>query len=359
MSFTMQIMAREIAASISMCAQVVDAGSQIPILKATRISVMDGMASFMATNTDQTVVAKAACEGSGVVCIDTQALDAKVKTLKGDQIVNFKGDDKSVTVTQGRTRWVVPALLDDMPAYAEVDGAPVNVGEDFIKGLAQCLPAAETNDSRPYLMGAFLDGDRIVTTDGKQVRVFQHDATLVHKVTLPTRAAAKVASMFPGGASVRTSPNAMSFSTEVLTMKTKLVGGAYVDYRRVIPEGLPGSLQVLTADFIAALSRASAIRASGEKSGAFINAIMCIRESELEFRTRNNDGEEGSDTIEIERIGGADLDIAFKGEWLLAAVKSIDLPRVEILYRAARDPIVIRPYKGEFENIRLVMPRAF
>lgn len=354
----MSIMARETAHAISMCAQVVDAGSKIPILKCTRISVADGMAEFMATDTNQTVVAKAACEGDGIILIDTQALDAKVRTLKADQIVNFKGDDKSVTITQGRTRWVAPVLMDDMPAYVEIEGDAVAVGEDFIEGLKQCLPAAEIG-GRYYLAGAHLDGDRIVVTDGKQVRLFQHDAILPHKMIVPKIAADKIISMFPEGAAVRSSELAASFSTDTLTLKTKMVDGTYPDYRRVIPANHPGALQVLTADFVAALSRAVAIRASGEKSGTFINTRMCIRESEIEFRTVNQDGEEGSDFCEIERASGADIDITFKGEWLLAAIKSIDLPRVEILYGDKIEPIIIRPYKGEFENLRLVMPRAF
>lgn len=357
MTFTMSIMAREIAQAISHCAQVVDATSKIPILKCTRIEVRDGMASFMATNTDQTVIAKAACEGSGVCVIDTQALDAKVRTLKADQPVNFKGDGKSVTITQGRTRWAAPVLMDDMPSYVEIEGGAVSVGEDFIEGLKACLPAAEIGN-RPFLEGAYLDGDRIVATDGKQVRLFQHDAKIPQQMILPKRAADKVVAMFPEGAAVKGSNLAASFSTETLTLKTKIVGELYVDYRRVIPSP-PGALQVLTADFVAALSRANAIRASGEKSGTFINTRMCIRESEIEFKTVNQDGEEGSDFCEIERASGADIDIAFKGEWLLSAIKSIELPRVEILYGDKMEPIIIRPYKGEFENLRLVMPRAF
>lgn len=356
----MQIMAREIAHAISMCGQVVDSASKIPVLRSTRISVADGMASFYATDTNQSVQAKAACEGAGVVLIDTQALDAKVRTLKPDMTVNFKGDDKSVTITQGRTRWVAPVLMDDMPPYQAIDAAPVWVSADFIKGMEQCMPASEQAGSpREYLAGVYLDGDRIVATDGKQMRIFQHGVSVVGTVLVPSRAAAKITAMFPDGAEVRCSNLAASFSTEHLTLRTKLVDATFPDYRRVLPASQPGLVQVGAQELLQAITRAAAIRASGEKSGSFINMQMRIRESEIEVFTRNTDGEEGSDFTPCERVSGADMDIGFSGAWLIACVKSLDCDNIEISYGGQGDPVVMRPINSAVENIRVVMPRVF
>ncbi len=360
MTFTMSILAREITAAISACAQIVDSHSQIPILRCTRIAVADGMASFTATNTDQSVVAKAACDGSGIICVDTAALSAKVQTLKPDSIVSFVGDGKSVTITQGRTKWVAPVLVDDMPVFAEIDAVSVSVDASFIKGLEQCMPAAEPDGSaRAYLQGVYLDGDRIVATDGRQLRIVQHSATLADSILVPNRAASKIAGMFSDGAEVRCSKLAVSFSTDRLTMRTKLVDATFPAYRRVVPVGSDGLVRVGAQELLGAITRAAAIRASGEKAGSFINMQMRIRESEIEMFARNNDGEEGSDFTQSERLSGSDVDIGFSGAWLIASVKSLDCDNIEILYGGQGDPVVMRPINSPIENIRVVMPRHF
>ncbi len=360
MNFQMQIMAREIAQAISLCAQVVDAGSKIPILRCTRIEVADGMASFMATNTDQTVVAKAACEGAGVICVDTQALDAKVKTLKLDAIVNFAGTEKSVVITQGRTRWVAPVLIDDMPAYREIDAPSVRVDAGFIKGVEQCKPAADLlGGGREYLQGVYLDKDRIVATDGRQLRIVQHGADIVGRILVPSRAADHITGMFPDGAELRCSEHAASFANDHLTLWTKLIDATFPDYRRVVPTNSKGLVQVGAQELLQAITRAAAIRATGEKSGSFINMQLRIRESEIEVFTRNTDGEEGSDFAPCERVSGGDIDIGFSGAWLIASVKSLDCDNIEILYGGQGDPVVMRPINSAMENIRVVMPRMF
>lgn len=360
MTFTMSIMAREIATAIGHCANVADNASKIPVLKCTRISVADGMATFLATNSDQTVLAKAACEGAGVALIDTAALDAKVRTLKPDQIVNFKGDDKSVTITQGRTRWVAPVLMDDMPAYQDIEGDPVKVDASFIKGVEQVKPAAEpVGSAREYLQGVYLDGDRIVATDGRQLRIVQHGVAVGERILLPGRAVDKLTSMFPDGADVRCSHLAASFSTEHLTLRTKLIDATFPDYRRVVPSDQSGLVQVGAQELLQAITRAAAIRASGEKSGSFINMQMRIREGEIEVFTRNGEGEEGSDFTQCERVSGTDIDIGFSGAWLIASVKSLDCDNIEILYGGQGDPVVMRPINAAMENIRVVMPRRF
>lgn len=363
MTFTLNILAREITAAIAACASVVDSHSQIPILRCTRIHVADGQASFTATNTDQTVVAKAACEGAGTICIDTAALSAKVQTLKPDATVSFAGDGKSVTITQGRTRWVAPVLLDaDFPHFTDLDEEPVNVGKDFIAGLKQCIPAVDVGDTRYYLEGAHLDGDRVVATNGKQLRIVQHGTTIAHKVTIPAKAVNKIVAMFPEGAAVRTTQNTISFSTPSLMMKTKVAEGEYPAYRRITEGAATDHHSVISVRpdaFSEALARAIAIKASGEKAGSFINIQLRFREGEIEFFTRNTDGEEGSDFALCERLAGEDADIAFNGAYLASSIQSLDCANVEISYGPHSSPIIMRAAGSERENVRLIMPRKF
>lgn len=356
MTFTLKILAREITSAIAACAHVVDQSSKIPILKCTRISVEGGQASFLATNTDQTIVAKRACEGEGVACIDTQALSVKVSSLKPDDIVAMIGDGKFVTITQGRTKWKVPVLLDDFPlSVAEpVKGSPVTVDRRFIeklvvaKGATQ--PAAMTNYA-----GVWLDKGHIIAVDGRQMRVIS--AADLPTCVIPPIVIDKAASLFKIDAEVTISETAIQFATEQLLFKAKLYDYKPSDWRAGIAkfDGMAKfAVGVEVEEFLATLRRAAAITASGEKGGVFINMQLRFQAGQIEVFTRNSSGEEGSDTMDCEIYEEAFAEVGINGGMLIAAADTLE-GEIRLRYGGASDPIML----GDDDDLRVIFPRMF
>lgn len=358
MTFSLRIMARELASAIKSCAQVSDTSGKIPILKTTLIDAKSGTASFTATNTDQTITARAACEGDASFCIDTATLAAKISTLRSDQPVSIDGDDKSVTISQGRTKWKMPILpAEDFPNTGTVNGDPVTVTDEFAAAILAVAPVVATAFGLPHA-GVLIDGNKIVATDGKQLRLVEITPTFPRSAILPPRAC----SLIPANCEVRIDEWGASFTTDALTFKTKLISGQFPDYPRVVASfsgELVNSANVDREQFLASLERASAIKASGEKQGTFINMQLRFRDEEIEVFTRNHiEGEEGSDFVACERTGG-DSDVGFNGSMIIAAVQSLTSETVTIRYGKASSPVIIEPLNSKGENIRVVMPRAF
>ena len=358
MTFTMSILAREITAAIAACAQIVDSHSQIPILRCTRIAIADGMASFTATNTDQSVVAKAACDGAGIICVDTAALSAKVQTLKPDAVISFVGDGKSVTITQGRTRWIIPLLNPDDFPFAQVasqlDGEPIEMDAATIASLAVArgavLPGAPSNYA-----GVWIDGGHIVAVDGRQMRILKGiDGP---SCVLPHVAIDKIVAMFKDdGARVRVSESAAQFTSATLLLKTKLMEAKPSDWRAGLTRFDSQSVNVCTVDaelFMQACKRAAAIQASGEKAGSFINMQVKFRDDRIDILTRNREGEEGNDAVEC--MGGANSDVGVNGGLLIAALDTLS-GRIEVRYGVPRDAVIMRDASG---SVRVVFPRIF
>lgn len=357
MTFHAEMPARDAASALAACLRVAERGT-IPILQCTLISVESGVASFTATNTDQTIVARRPAEGAGALCLDTVTLDAKVKALAPDGLVLFDADDKFVTISQGRTKWKMPLLPpDDFPSQVatEIEGEAVKVGKEFIAGLKQCATAIESGTgARDWLVGARLADERIISTNGRQMRIIWHGHKLAHSVTIPTQAVGAVSAMFPDGCEIRVSELAASFSSDNLTLKTKVIDATYPDYRRVLKSAtdtLDGLAIVEKEEFAAALTRASTVRA--DKS--FIDLELRFRGEGIEFHTRNIEGEEGFDFVQCERTSGVDSDVKFSGAALIKSLVSLDCAAMEIAYGKNSDPIVMRPVGAEHENIRLVM----
>lgn len=359
MTFTLNILAREITAAIAACASVVDSHSQIPILRCTRIHVADGQASFTATNTDQTVVAKAACDGAGVICIDTAALSAKVQTLKPDATVSFAGDGKSVTITQGRTRWVAPVMIDDFPVQVakSLDAEGIIVHPEYMWAIAEVQGVIDPGHAMLAITGVRLQDRRVIATDGKRARVVTLDRDIPVPATLPGRFAAKLAGMFPDGGLLRATETLLSLETPNLMVNSRLVDGHYPDIDRIIGGFKPKLVNTITCgtdDLIAAMKRAGAIAASGEKATSFLNMQLRFREGEIEVVTRNLSGEEGETAVAAKRTG-ADADIGFNGYQLIDDISSMDSETISIAYADSETPVIITAGN----SMRFVQARVF
>lgn len=355
--FSLTIMTREIASALASVIQVIDTGAKIPILKTTRITVADGIAEFVGTNTMQTVIARAACAGEGAIAIDAASLEGKIRALRQSEPVTITQDGAFVTVSQGRTRWKTPVLpASDFPGQVAsvISGDPVQVTAKFMDAVRRAGSCVDPNEPREMLRGVHLS-DVAVATDGRSLALISGDATFPG-ITIPHQAIAAIGKM-TGDITAIASDKAIQFSSEWMTFKTQLIEAHYPDFRRVIPTGMTGEVHVDRQALAAAVTRAASIRADGDKAGAYIPLTMKIREDEIEIFTSNREGEEGSDFVPCERISGPDADIRMAGSLLIRAINSLDCDNVQIGFEDFRSPIVMSPIGSDRENIRIVMPR--
>lgn len=340
MTFSLSVMAREITAAVNLCAQIVDQSGKIPILRATRIDASARV--LMATNSEQTISVKIACEGEGIACIDTPALLAKVQTLKQDAAVEFHGDGKSVTITQGRTRWTAPCLLDDFPKLPVIKGKKTGLSAEFMMAVNRVYSVIDINyHPMPQVLGVLLAGSMVFASNGKCFRI--EEAEGPEDIILPKVAAAKLASMFPEGAQAIWSANQCEFISDTVTLRTQLLSGQYPDIHAIMDKFIPVLAQTCTVDaaaLVAGIKRGAAIRASGEKSLSFLNMRLTFKSGEVEIYTRNIDGEEGIDYVPAEC--DAEATVGFNGYELLEEIESLGEGMLEILYADEKNPVLIQ-----------------
>lgn len=359
MTFNLTAKAGDLAGAAKSALQVVDASSPVPILRTLLVAVASGSAEFTGTNTSQTVRTKAIADGDGEVCIDGAALVVKLGALRQDEGVSIKGDGKTVTISQGRTKWKIQCLPPiDFPRQvaSAVEGAHGAIGSDFGAAIGFASSAIETNLALSHA-GLRVQGNLVIATDLKRVHVIEI-GTELPTMTLPVR----VLKLIPDRCEVVANANSAMFSNDARAVKTRLVEGNYPDLMGVIDmwsKRTEGEIIVERADFLKAIERASAIRASGEKAGSFINMQLRIRKSEIEVFARNHsEGEESSDFCACD-TGGPDLDIGMNGGVLADSVRSMTCEVMKVTYGANNGPLIMTPIKSDRKDIRLVMPRVF
>lgn len=359
MTFSLRIMARELQRAMSACAQIVDPSNAVPILRATRISATETGAEFIATNTEQTAIIRAAAIGSGVVCLDTPALAAKIALLRPDAETSFDGGGQFVTITQGKTRWKLPTMLDDFPMQVarEIQSEPIKVGRAFMAAISQAHGGIDPKHPNPTITGVCLNGNHVVGSNGKCARQIQVEENFPHFTILPGKLVPKLVSMMPDGGELRLSETLMSLSTEGMTVNSRLIDGQPVNTETIIAqfrEKLVHRARIAPKQFVEALKRAGAIKQTGEQQSAFLNMQLRFRYGEIEIFSRNMNGEEGFDTSPCER-DGPDVDIGFVGEHLIGEISSIPADFVMLHYLDDRSHMVA----SAGENVRFIQCRTF
>lgn len=359
MNFSLRIMGRELQRAMSACAQIVDPSNAVPILRATRIYSTETGAEFIATNTEQTAIIKAAAIGSGVVCLDTPALAAKIALLRPDAETSFEGDGTFVTITQGKTRWKLPAMLDDFPMQVarQIQAEPIKVGPAFMVAISQAHGGIDPKHPNPTITGVCLNGNLVIGSNGKCARQIQVEENFPHFTILPGKLVPRLVSMMPEGGEFRLSETLMSLSTDDMTVNSRLIDGQQVNTQAIIAqfrEKLVHKAMVEPKQFVEALKRAGAIEETGEQQWTFLNVQLRFRDDEIEIFSRNMHGEEGNDAVECKR-DGPDVDIGFAGKMLVGEISSMGVKTVTLNYLDDRSHMVA----SAGENVRFIQCRTF
>ena len=145
------------------------------------------------------------------------------------------------------------------------------------------------------------------------------------KIIVPSRTLSELlhnmTSELPTDVTVTCSYNRISFQFDHFFMTSRLIEGAFPDYRRVIPqeENIKTRVTLDAAVFASAVERASLIARTDQ-----YNIVKLAFEEGL-MRISSNSPEigEAEETIPAE-VTGDDVTIAFNASYLMDAVKSLD-----------------------------------
>lgn len=354
--FKLNIEPAELSSAMQACSLVI--GNQaIDILKAVRIQVSGDRAEFTSTNTLQYIRARVKASGEGVACIDAQTLMAKVSAMRNDSAISIEGDDKFVTMKQGRSKWKMPVLLDDMPEMPEVSGDAVEFSPELLKAIGLLSPVINPAHSITAIQGVWVGGGRVMASDGHQLRL--RDEPCEGGGIIPQDAAAKIVKLFPQGGSMVVSDKAALFESDMVSFRTVLIDGQYPDMDSVIKRvagNHTGSITVDAADATAAARRATSIRDDAKRR--YIPLLLRFRDGALEFYAKNSDGEESEDVTPCERTEGADEDIGVNGSYFVSAIQSLEADTVVIRYGDRETAVSMSPL-GREGDVRIVMPMRF
>ncbi|MCB1189464.1 MAG: DNA polymerase III subunit beta [Leptospiraceae bacterium] len=250
---------------------------------------------------------------------------------------------------------------DEIKTIAKVDTEetvefPCEILAEMIK---KTFYSVAVEDTRFVFNGLFIsnDGDKVscVGTDGRRLskvdRVFPTTLPFSEGVIIPHKAIKEISKM------IETSENGriglvdkqIYLSNESIELQCKLIDGTYPDYESVIPKSSNYSVRVPREEFQVALRQAISV---AEEPSRQIR--LKFSNNQLNLNASTPGSTEVNININID-YQDEDIVIAFKGDYLVDVLKSIDNPEVIIEFSNQNAPAVFKDPNDE-QFVSVIMP---
>lgn len=277
--------------------------------------------------------------------------------------VEMNVDEDRVHIVSGRSHFSVQALpVDQFPRPPEVAGSQVDVeSAPLAEAVGQVARAAGVNDAQPILRGINIssegDGIRLVAVDGYRLAIRDLPGINVldegQSVLVPSRSLTELMRLLPRAETVSLGlgERVASFTVGTAEVVTRLIEGEFPSYRQLIPASLPCRLVVGRESLLQALGRVQLLARDSTP------VKLTMHPDRVEVSAVSTDVGEVSEDLDA-TYEGEERTIAFRAEWLVAAVDAFTSEEVELGMEAELGlvkPAVIRA-PGIKDHLQLLMP---
>ena len=351
---------------LSAVSGIIERRHTLPILSNVLLERGDGNVSFLATDIEVQIRARADLEAARethAVTVGARKLVDILRALPEDAEVTLQMQDKRMLVKAGRSRFVLQTLAaEDFPRLARPLGDPARFAlpqKDLKRLLGLVQYAMAQQDIRYYLNGLLMvvDGGqlRLVATDGHRLAyaAIALGASLPRQeVIVPRKTVIELGKLLGEGdeeARVDLSSSQAAFSFGAIELGSKLVDGKFPDYTRVIPTGHKNTVTLQRESLRQALMRAAIL--SNEK---FRGVRWVLSPEGLKLVSSNAEQEEAEETLEIQYAGDS-LDIGFNVNYLLDVLNNVSASELQCSFGdAASSALITMPSEPDFKYV--VMP---
>ncbi|HXH86820.1 MAG TPA: DNA polymerase III subunit beta [Nitrospira sp.] len=356
----------EILGPLSSVSGIIERRHTLPILSNVLLNRTADSLSFLATDIEIQITARAPIEQPGeahTVTVGARKLVDILRALPDGAEVTLQQQDRRMVVKAGKSRFTLQTLpAEDFPRLARPAGdiARFGVAQKALRrllGLVQYAMAQQ--DIRYYLNGLLmLVEDRqlkLVATDGHRLAYASMalDADLPRQeVIVPRKTVLELSKLLADSddqVDVELSATQAAFSFGTVELVSKLVDGKFPDYTRVIPTQHKNTLTLDREVLRQALLRAAIL--SNEK---FRGVRWVLTDGSLKIVSSNAEQEEAQEELEVSYKGDA-LDIGFNVNYLLDVLNNVPGASVNCSFGDSSSSALLT-YASEKDFKYVVMP---
>ena len=341
---------------------VVAPRTSLPVLQNILFKAEDGKLWLTTTDLDLSV---RACVEAEVVKAGETTLPAKrimmvVREAAGNE-VEIESDDRQIaTIRAGATTTKLNGIsADDFPPVPVFEGArSYAIDQGVFKAMLQRTGyAASTDESRQVLNGALLSFKEgrltIVATDGRRLALIEQEVEFPKEaeaeLVLPSKTIAEMIRTIDGEGAMKihATANQVAFDSGKVVVVSKLVDGAYPNYRQVIPPQCEQRITIEREQFMSAVRRVALLTSDQSNS-----VKLTFAKNRVEVSAVTPEVGEAKETITV-KYGGPDISVSFNPAFLLDPLKNLVADQI---YFELNDEISPGVVKTDDPFLYVIMP---
>ncbi len=356
---------------------VADKKSSMPILSNVLVTASSSgelrlCATDLYVGTASTLQAEVTTPGT--VAVNARTLFDIVKNLPEGAVQWTLQNNKSVQIQAGRAKFHLPSMPGEdfpplpNPGDSKFFAIPV---ERLGSLIQQTHYAMSSDDTRPHLAGAYLEGKgsllRMVTTDGHRLSkaelTLDGDHSIAVEMLIPAKGVNELRRLLDDARADAKAQKAETPTVEIAQaggnaffrhghaeLSVKLSDEQFPPYDKVIPQQQTRQMTADRQTLMEALRRVSLI--TNDKSHG---VHFHLKSSTLRVESQNPEVGDGQEELEVQ-YDGDDLTIGFNARYMLDAMAALTADDVHLDLNGELDPGVIRPVKSSVDFVGVIMP---
>ena len=301
----------------------------------------------------------------GSILANSDILCNIVKRLDGEEIAFDVLDDNEARIeVDDKASFNLHCI--DANEYADLDFSFKGVkiildASEIANVVSQVSFAASIKNVKPVLTGVNIEGSgskiNFVATDSARLAKKEVEAEIseVFNTTVPVRTFQEIARSITDEDKITLYINDRRILVELkdTIISSVLLPGTYPNVKNIIPKNFLYTLEVDANDLIKTIETANVFSAATGEKGATIRCYMS--QENVVFRCSSDQNGNSSVMLNLFKYTGERLEISFKCEYVLSAVKALKTSEVLLCFQGEMKPFVIIG-KNDPSVIQLLTP---
>lgn len=337
----------------------------LPVLNCVLLEISnDGILVLRSTNLDigLEIKIKTKTITKEILAVPGNVFYSTVSAMKGNDLV-LETDNGNLKITTEKNSAVIKCMPhEDFPSIPKIENiTPIKIdSESLMLGLRSVWYSASSSNIKPELGSVYIHQEDdvlvFVSTDSFRLaekRIHIKNTLEFPAVLIPQKNVAelvKILDGYKGEVSLYFDKNQAGFEIGDTYLVSRLIDGAFPDYKQIIPKEFSTKIILLKNDLI------SSVKASNVFSDPLsqVKFIVNKNSKNLKIESKNNEIGEYQEEIKA-NIDGGDLALNFNSRYVLECFQSIPNESVVLEFAGLSRPLVIQG-SSDKSFLYIVMP---
>lgn len=341
---------------------IIGSRSMLPLLGNVLINASDEGLELSTTDLELRLVTRVEAEvsESGITTLPAKKLASLIGSFSAEK-VDFDINDKDFArITCGTAKFTLLGLsAADFPEELAFEPVhTIKIKESLFKRMIGSISyAVSVDDSRKVLTGVLMSLREtvmtLVATDGKRMAVQESSPETISggdgDAIIPLKAMSEIRRQLEGDELliIEVGEKLCRFTCAGVTLTSKLIEGAYPNYRQVVPSKFSCEVELPVQALLSKIETVALMIA-----GANSSIILRFADNQLQLQASSAEVGEGSDLLETS-FEGEPFEVSFNPAFLSDPLRNTDADMVRFKLNDPLSPVAIEAGEG---FIYIIMP---